>query len=73
MPLYTFFEEYDLSGKIVIPFVTHGGSGFSDTIRTIQSLEPDATVLEEGLFVSRNRVADAHDDIQAWAQSLLKD
>lgn len=38
MPLYTFFEEYDLSGKIVIPFVTHGGSGFSDTIRTIQSL-----------------------------------
>lgn len=38
MPLYTFFEEYDLSGKIVIPFVTHGGSGFSGTIRTIQSL-----------------------------------
>ena len=36
MPLYTFFEEYDFSGKTLIPFVTHGGSSFSNTIRTIQ-------------------------------------
>ena len=32
MPLYSFFEEYDFSGKTIIPFVTHGGSGFSGTI-----------------------------------------
>ena len=31
MPLYTFLEEYDLSGKTIIPFTTHGGSGFSGT------------------------------------------
>lgn len=37
MPLYTFFEENDLSGKTIIPFVTHGGSSFSGTIRTIHS------------------------------------
>ena len=47
MPLYTFFEEYDFSGKTIIPFVSHGGSSFSGTIRTIQSLEPDATVINE--------------------------
>lgn len=27
MPLYTFLESYDFSGKTIIPFVTHGGSG----------------------------------------------
>lgn len=38
MPLYTFLEEYDFSGKTIIPFTTHGGSGFSRTISTIESL-----------------------------------
>ena len=29
MILYSFFDEYDFSGKTIIPFNTHGGSGFS--------------------------------------------
>lgn len=29
MPLYTFLEETDLSGKTIIPFCPHGGSGES--------------------------------------------
>lgn len=71
MPMYTFFEEYDFSGKTIVPFVTHGGSGFSNTIRTIQKLEPDAVVVESGLSVSRSRVADAQADVKAWTDSLL--
>lgn len=35
MPLYTFLEEYDFSGKTIIPFTAHGGSGFSGTIQTL--------------------------------------
>lgn len=73
MPLYTFFEEYDFAGKTIIPFVTHGGSGFSGTIRTIQSLEPDATVIEAGLSISRNSVSDAQADVASWTDSLLAD
>lgn len=73
MPLYTFFEEYDFSGKTIIPFVTHGGSGFSGTIRTIQSLEPDATVIEAGLSISRSSVAGAQADVKSWTNSLLAD
>ena len=73
MPLYTFFEEYDFSGKIIIPFVTHGGSGFSSTIRTIKNLEPNATIVEEGLSVSRNNVPNSEKDVKEWAESLLKD
>lgn len=73
MPLYTFFEEYDFSGKTIIPFVTHGGSGFSGTIRTIQSLEPDATVIEAGLSISRNNVPNAQADVKSWTDLLLAD
>lgn len=73
MPLYSFFEEYDFSGKTIIPFVTHGGSSFSGTIRTIQSLEPDATVIEAGLSISRNSVASAQADVKSWTDSLFAD
>lgn len=73
MPLYTFFETYDFAGKTIIPFVTHGGSGFSDTVDTIKGLEPDAEVISEGLSVSRNDVANAQADIKKWTDALLKD
>ena len=73
MPLYSFFDEYDFSGKTIIPFVTHGGSGFSGTIQTIEELEPNATVIESGLSISRNNVADAQADVKVWTDSLLKD
>lgn len=70
MPLYTFFEEYDFSGKTIIPFITHGGSGFSRTIQTISDLQPNATVLSDGLSISRNNVAGAESDVVAWVKGL---
>lgn len=73
MPLYTFFETYDFAGKTIIPFVTHGGSGFSDTVDTIKELEPDAEVISEGLSVSRNDVAKAQADVKEWTDALLKE
>lgn len=69
MILYSFFDEYDFSGKNIIPFNTHGGSGFSDTINTIMKLEPDASVDEAGFTVSRNDVQDAEPDIIAWLEN----
>ena len=59
MPLYTFLESVDLSGKTILPFTVHGGSGFSRTISTIQELQPGATVIEDGLSISRNSVTEA--------------
>lgn len=70
MPLYTFLEEYDFSGKTIIPFTAHGGSGFSDTVSTISELQPSAAVSSEGLSISRNAVADAEDEISSWASGL---
>ena len=70
MPVYTFLEEYDFGGKTIIPFVTHGGSGFSGTVRTISELQPDALVSENTLSLSRNDVAASEEDVASWAESL---
>ena len=38
MIVYNFLESYDLSGKTIVPFCTHGGSGLSDTESTIADI-----------------------------------
>lgn len=68
--LYSFFDEYDFSGKTIIPFNVHNGSRFSRTIQTIEELEPGATVIEDGFTVSEQTVADAASDIAAWLEEL---
>ena len=68
--LYTFLEEYDFSGKTIIPFCPHGGSGFSRTISTIAELQPGANVVEQGLSISRNSVTDAQSDVENWVAGL---
>lgn len=70
MPVYTFLEEYDFGAKTIIPFVTHGGSGFSETIETISELQPGAHVSENTLSLSRNSVADSEEKVVSWAESL---
>lgn len=70
MPLYTFLEEYDFSGKTIVPFTTHGGSGFSRTIQTISELQPNATVIFDGLSISRNSVSGAESDVVDWVNGL---
>lgn len=70
MPLYTFLEEYDFSGKTIIPFTTHGGSGFSQTISTIEELQPNAEVVQDGLSISRNSVPQAQSDVADWVSGL---
>ena len=68
--LYSFFDTYDFSGKTIIPFNVHNGSRFSGTISTIQELEPDAMVIEDGFTVSEKNVADAGADVTEWLRNL---
>lgn len=69
MIMYTFFEAYDFTGKTIIPFNTHGGSGFSSTVSTIRRLEPNAEV-KDGKSVSRNSIQNAEREIIDWVKSL---
>lgn len=45
-PVITFLSQSDLSGKIIIPFITHGGGGLGRSALDIAALCPDSTVLE---------------------------
>ena len=66
MIMYSFLDQYNLAGKTVVPFVTSGGSGFSDAISTIKDMEPEADVVTDGLSISRNVVQDSGSDIIEW-------
>lgn len=69
MILYRFLDDYDLSGKRIVPFVTSGGSGFSNTISTIKSMEPGADVLD-GLSLGSSQAASPGDAIADWLSGL---
>jgi flavodoxin len=70
MALYTFFEQNDLSGKKIIPFCTHGGSGLSGTVNTIAKLQPKATVEKNALSIYRTNVEESEATIKSWLRKL---
>lgn len=46
MAVYTFLESYDFSGKKIVPFCTHGGSGLSSTDQQITLACPNSKILQ---------------------------
>ena len=44
MPVYTFLESHDLAGKIVLPFSSHGGTVFGDSVSDLAKAIPNAYV-----------------------------
>jgi len=69
MVLYSFLDEYDLSGKTIAPFCTHGGSGLSGTAKKIEREEPKATV-HAGLEISDSSLDRSDSDIEQWVGNL---
>lgn len=70
MPLYTFLESTDLTGKTIIPFSTHGGSGLAGTPQVIAGAAPGATVSDNALSISRNDMDGAPATVTAWLSEL---
>jgi flavodoxin len=68
--MYSFFDEYDFSGKTIIPFNSANGSRFSGTIETIQNLEPNATVITDGLSVHQRDVSNSKQEVEVWLKGL---
>ena len=69
MILYTFLDEYDLSGKTIVPFNTSGGSGFSGSLDTIAEMEPDAEVTE-GISLGSGEAEDCEDEVAEWLANM---
>ncbi|WP_314723507.1 flavodoxin [Enterocloster bolteae] len=67
MPVATFLEEYDFAGKTVIPFCSHGGGRFGQSLTAIAKLAPDAEI-REGLAVSYSGGSGLAEDVAGWLE-----
>lgn len=70
MPVLSFVDEYDWSGKTVVPFVTHGTGGLSATVRDLTAALPDDVTILDPIGVYRPDVPHAQGDIQQWIAEL---
>ena len=67
MPIASFLEEYDFSGKTIVPFCSHGGGRFGQSLTAIAKLVPDA-VIAEGLAINYSGGSAMPDDVAAWLE-----
>lgn len=70
--ILSFFDQYDLSNKTIIPFVTHGGSGMSGTKEDMEEYLKDKNVtVKEGLAVSRTDIEKSQKKtVENWLKEL---
>lgn len=70
MIVYNFLESYDFSGKTIVPFCTHGGSGLAGTEGTIA--EVTGAIMVDGLAISgeaaQNDREAAQQQVTEWLQ-----
>ena len=63
----TFLEQYDLSGKKIVPVATSGGSGMGKTNQELAPSCPGA-ILEEGKRFEANA---GESELKIWAEKFL--
>lgn len=68
-PVQSFLKETDMSGKQVYAIVTSGGSGFDDTVQTIQQAEPGASV-HQGFALHDKNMDKAEETTQTWLNQM---
>ena len=67
MPIASFLEEYDFSGKTILPFCSHGGGRFGQSLTAIAKLAPDA-VMGEALSIHYSGGAELSSDVNEWLE-----
>lgn len=69
MVVWTFLESFDWSGKIIVPFCTHGGGGSGRSEKDIATLCPGARVLKS-LAIAGANVRASQRDIAQWIEHV---
>lgn len=69
MPVLSFLEEYDFSGKTVIPFCAHGTGGLAESVSDLRAALPASAQVGEPIGVYRLEVDGAEPRIDAWLAS----
>lgn len=70
MPVWTFLEQYDFTGKNILPLFTHEGSGMGKSEEDIKKLCPNANI-KKGLAVKGSSVKNADSVISEWLLESL--
>lgn len=68
MPIASFLEEYDFSGKTIIPFCSRGGGRFGQSLTAIAKLTPDAD-MGEALSIHYSGGSSLPEDIAEWLET----
>ena len=69
MPIATLLETYDFSGKTIMPFCSHGGGRFGQSLTAIAKLAPKAR-LTEGLSVHYSGGNSLKKDVEKWLKKM---
>ena len=72
MPMWTFLESYDFTGKTIIPFISHEGtSNGGSAFQNMKELAPDADIRSgDYLSIHGNKVDAAEQDVRSWVNGL---
>lgn len=68
-PIATLLSQYDFSGKTIVPFCTHEGSGLGRSVMDITKLCPQSTILD-GLAVRGGGVKNAQNEVSGWLREI---
>jgi flavodoxin len=68
-PVATFLSEYDLSGKTIVPFCTHGGGGLGRIAQDIAKLCPQSTVMSS-FEVYGSGSGNVQAEVSAWLRRV---
>lgn len=68
-PVASFLSGCNLSGKTIVPFMTHEGTAMGHSVANIKKLSPGSAILE-GLPVRGGSVNRAHDDVIKWLRKI---
>ena len=67
--MFTFFKQYDLNGKTLIPFTTHEGSGLGSCVKDVKKAYPKANV-QQGFSIYGHDVRTDRDRVEKWLTKL---
>ena len=81
-PMKSFLKQYDLSGKIVVPFNTNAGYGVGSSFETVKALSPNSTILEgfstkggverDGIYfvIEGEKAKEAKAEVKKWLERI---
>ncbi|MDD6357898.1 MAG: flavodoxin [Bacteroidales bacterium] len=67
--MFTFFKDYDLNGKTIVPFTTHEGSGLGSVVRDLKQAYPRAK-FAQSFSIYGHEVRTGKEKVEKWIKGL---